>query len=318
MMTRFVLKTAVLAAALLAFGCGGESDPAGPSGSKPGKPEDPIVIPYEPTALIVRADGDFKVGNTVQLRVFGDQDGDIRELERTSDFVFLSDDEEIATVDESGLVSVHKGGPVTFQVASLERGLEAKLPSRTSCDYPRFAADINFDRVMPNFSWLASQRDGAGFQLRMEDVYCDREWEDTQTILFVLSAGWCQPCTQWARELETMVDSLEADGMKIVIAELETKSHGVPADSDFAYRHLAEITKSVPSIAIGDLDTTPEPGFLIRSGIFQGFFPTSFVIRTRDMKIIADGNRTQYRLPVESIAKNPEWDWSDPTKPIKN
>jgi hypothetical protein len=38
-------------------------------------------------------------------------------------------------------------------------------------------------------------------------------------------------------------------------------------------------------------------------------FPTTIAVRTRDMRIITDSNRSQYYLPLAQIAADPEADW---------
>lgn len=281
---------AAAAATFIAWGCGGGDD------------EEEVFVP---TTLTVRADAELKVGSTVQLRAIGARDGEEREL--VNGVVFVSSNEAVATVDESGLAKIVAGGPVTFTATF--GALEAKVDVRARCEYPRFSPEFALGRVMPKLSWpKAYDREGERFEFNLEDVYCDADWKDTTTLTFVLSAGWCGPCTEYARDLTRVYEDLEYLGMKVVTVEVQDV-RGFPADSDFAREHLEKITAgNVPSIAVGDLDTMPYK-FVQRSEMLE-YFPTVFVVRTRDMRIIADGKRWSTRLPLERIAADPEADWS--------
>jgi len=280
---------AAAAATFIAWGCGGGVD------------EEEVFVP---TALTVRSDAELKVGATVQLRAIGSRDGEEREL--VDGVVFASSNEAVATVDQSGMAKIVAGGPVTFTATFGE--LEAKVEARARCEYPRFSPEFALGRVMPKLSWPnAWDREGNYFEFNLEDVYCDADWKDTTTLTFVLSAGWCAPCTQYARDLSKIYEDLEYLGMKIVTIEVQDDRYQ-PADSDFAREHLDKITAgNVPSIAVGDADTLPS-NFVAQSALLE-YFPTVFVVRTRDMRMIADGKRWG-RLPLERIAADPEADWT--------
>lgn len=282
---------AAAAATFIAWGCGGGEDG-----------EEKVFVP---TALTVRADAELKVGTTVQLRAIGSRDGEERQI--VDGVVFASSNEAVATVDGSGLAKIVAGGEVTF-TASLG-GLKGTMEVRARCEYPRFSPEFVLGRVMPKLSWPnAWDREGNYFEFNLEDVYCDADWKDTTTLTFVLSAGWCAPCTQYAKDLSKIYDELESLGMKIVTIEVQDDRFG-PADSDFARDHLEKITGGdVPSIAVGDADTLPA-NFVAQSDLLE-YFPTVFVVRTRDMRIIADGKRWNSRLPLARIAENPEADWT--------
>lgn len=269
---------------------------------------------WEPTALELRADADadFKVGSTVQLRVFGLRGEEEREIEEG--VVFGTSDPAVARIDERGLATMVAGGPVTF---TAEFGdLDATLEARATCDYPSSSRKLLLGQVMPPVTWYSAfDREGRWFELNMADVHCDADWKDTTTMAFILSAGWCGPCTQYAKDLSKQYERLEALGMKIVIVEVDTTRHGEPADADFARMHLVKNTGDgktgdmVPGIALGDGDSEPR-NFIRGSGMIDGF-PSAFVVRTRDMQVIADSKRWKpSRLPLERIAADPDADWS--------
>lgn len=256
-------------------------------------------------SLVLRADGPFEVGTEVQLRTFG-VDAAGEEIELRTGVVYSSSREDMVTVDETGLASVIAGGEVTLTAAA--RGLEATLEDRAFCEYPHFTPKIALGRVMPNLSWPAKWPDGKDFEMRMEDVYCHADWKDVETFTLVLSAGWCNPCTQYARMLEQEVGTLSALGMETMIIEVQTYDPEL-ADLTFAWNHLRSITQNVPSIVAGDLDTRPQSGFLQDSEILKAF-PTVLVVRTDDMRIISDQFRSRGWLPLADIARNPDADWT--------
>lgn len=220
---------------------------------------------------------------------------------------FASSNEAVATVDGTGVAKIVAGGPVTF--TATYGSLSATVDGRARCEYPRFSPEFVLGRVMPKLRWEhAYDRDGNYFEFDLEDVYCDADWKNTQTITFVLSAGWCGPCTQYAKDLSKIWMDLDDLGMKIVTVEVEDE-RGRPGDADFARTHLEKITSgNVPSIAVGDADT--RPASFIAESPFLEYFPTAFVVRTRDMRIIADGKRWNSRLPLARIAADPDADWT--------
>lgn len=296
-MNRFAAVAACVVSISLAAGCTTE-------------PEEEDV--FKATSLAIEADGGLKVGRTAQLRVFGVQN-DGKRQEISSGITFHSSDEEIATVDEEGMVTVLAGGPVSFTVSAVE--LEGVLEAQTSCDYPRHTSQLGYGRTVPPLSWPARWPDGTDFDFSLEDVHCNKEWKDKKTVTFVLSAGWCAPCTAYAQRLRNEVAMLNANGMQIVIVEVQD-TNGEPADLEFAYSHLKRITSNrIPAIAIGDKDTAPIESFFENSGYIE-YFPTTFVVRTSDMKIIADQKRGDGLLPLLSIARNPDGDWSRSGAPV--
>ncbi|AKU91546.1 hypothetical protein [Vulgatibacter incomptus] len=326
-MTRNAVMAAAAAVLLAAFGCGTSiGEAAGPDGNGNGIHQDPQpAAAFVPVSLALRADAPFRVGTTVKLRAVGtDAKGEEKTL--TSGVTFSSSDEGLATVNGKGLAEFLAPGPVSFTATLGE--LSAKIEERSRCEYPRFSAEIALDRTMPPLSWPAKRPDGTSFDLNLEDVRCSPEWADTQTIMMVLSAGWCGPCTNFSKWLAGVAKNPDGSGgalpagtpapfqqfdelgMKIVIVELQNLQ-GNPAGVDFAYSHIKSDTKgNVPSIAVGGGDTVP--GDFFDRSTYLEFFPTIFVVRTRDMRIIADGKISgqNQSMPFARIAKDPEADWT--------
>lgn len=318
---RFFL--AVLALPLLAA-CGGDQD-ACPEGDPscrtiPRGPELEAEPPV-PVGLRLELDGDLLVGEERQLRAFFTMD-DGTEQPATEVIAFESSREEVATVDETGLVQVVAGGDVVLRATAthelLEEPLVGELTAVSGCTYPTFDGSLGQDKTMPPLTWSARSQDGNTFDFSLADVHCLADWKWAKTIHFVFSAGWCKPCADYAKDLGPRAAALRELGMQVVIVQIETNTGG-PADSAFAYRHLRNVTGNrVPGISAGDAETFlegwPNEGyrFLAESG-FVKVFPTRIVVRTRDMRIIADASSTgpwQGRaLPLEKIAENPETTW---------
>jgi thiol-disulfide isomerase/thioredoxin len=314
-MTRFTLTAACVAAFSLAYGCVGSDTTDTQQQTKPDEG------PFVPTTIALRADGELIVGKTVQLKVIGtNADGSEREI--TENLTFASSDERVATVDADGLATVHKRGPVSFSATNTEFSLDATWDVTPTCEYPEFAAQLQYNRVMPPLSWPAKWPDGSDFEFSLENVYCDLDWQETKTIAFVLSAGWCTPCTLYAQRLEGEVAELNALGMEVVIIEVQNVE-GALADLAFAYSHVNRITNTIPGIVAGDKDTKQvfagesfdAAGFLEDSAILRAF-PSVFVVRTTDMRIIADQNRADFYLPLADIAADPNADWSKSGDPV--
>jgi len=310
-MNRLVLSAACSAALFLASGCG--DDQATDAGQGP----------FVAESLAVEAAGPLSVGQSVQLRAVGiDAKGNRREM--TEGVTFVSSDERVATVDASGLATVHKRGAVSFtaNVGQLEGKLEPATES-IECKYPNSAAELQYGRIMPPLAWPAKWPDGTDLQFDLKKVYCELDWAETKTIAFVVSAGWCTPCTLYAQRLENEVAKLESLGMQVFIIEAQDYDY-LPADLEFAYKHVDRITDTIPGIVAGDEDTlrntpsgTLEPVslFLQKSAIVRAF-PSVFVVRTRDMRIIADQNRADFYLPLDKIAADPDADWSKSGNPV--
>ena len=219
---------------------------------------------------------------------------------------------DIATVNAEGVVEATHGGPLTL-TATLD-GQSATLQATVGCDYPRYARTVQFGGVMPPLSWNDAYRpDGSKFDFKLEDVYCDVAYKDVTALFFIVSAGWCTPCTLYAQRLLTQYAAIERAGGLIAIVEAQTTDFA-PADNDFAQRHLSRIIGDAYAIRIGSHDSQPVADFLHTQDIVQSF-PTTIAVRTRDMRIITDSNRSQYYLPLAQIAADPEADWSNPSAP---
>lgn len=255
--------------------------------------------------VLVPEDAEWKTGSQVQLSAVGKRGSEEHEL--TWKVVYASSDDSVATVDENGLVTVLGGGAVSF-TAQVGEKVSTAVEASIGCEYPGGRQTLGLDNTMPPLTWPAYWPDGEKFQLSLADVQCNAEWKNVKTMTFVVSAGWCGACTAYAQWLQGEVAELEKRGMQVVIVEVQDYE-GRPADAAFAYAHLGKITSVRPAIAIGDSDVKPSANFFGGSG-YISYFPTTFVVRTSDMRIIADQKVANTSLPLRSIAEDPDADWS--------
>lgn len=209
----------------------------------------------------------------------------------------------VATVQAS-----HSGFRASLQV------LEPPEMPEGPCTYPTGTTAIRLGSTMPNVSWQGAYRaDGTTFDFSLEDVHCGAEFQDKTVIIFVIGAGWCGACTQYTQGLNPDAPGIEAAGGLIVYVEAETASYA-PADNAYANRHIGNIIGNGPGIRVGDADTTPRSGAFLDSPMTTQF-PTAFVVRKSDMKIIINQNQWNNVLPYTQIALHPDADWSNPNNP---
>jgi len=310
------LGWSAVAALLLGTACGGGDDE------------------FVPTSLRLVTNGEFLRDQTVQIEVIGIDDKG-KEQVLDEGLSFSSSDERVATVDETGLVTVHAGGPVTITVTakldSMKTPLTATIETRATCEYPAYDTVLGQGKVFPPLAWPAYLPNGQPIFFKLADVFCDADWDWVDTIHFVFSAGWCVPCSNYAMQLSQEAGALRREGMMVVTVEIDTTSPGVPADANFAIDHLTELAHKAgvdqpAGIAAGDLDThiwdeatqsyVRSKNFLRRSN-FIGFYPTRSIVRKRDMRMIVDGSANGpwagYAFPLLDIARDPEADWSKPS-----
>ena len=111
-------------------------------------------------------------------------------------------------------------------------------------------------------------------------------------------------------DLEEMSEELEAIGMLVFFVNAQD-SFGRTSYTEDAADELRRYATLRHYLFAGDGDCS-RPDCIIDSGLLE-FFPSSFVIRRRDMALIADArDSATYRLPLLEIAEEPECDWSAP------
>ena len=268
-------------------------------------------------ALEISADGDLNRYGDVQLSLTAVMTDGSREAVAEG-ITWASSDEAIATVDATGKVHGVKMGPTTITAAY--EGLEGTWQVEVGCAYPNFPNTIRFNNTMPAIGWPdAYTPQGERFRFTMEDFYCSEEYDQYTSIVFMVKAAWCGPCTAYAQQrLNPAANELMDAGALIVYQEAQDLEYA-PSDGEYAYNHMRQLIGQGPGIRVGDsttIATIPEdielPAYVQQTDLIVAF-PTILIIRRSDMKVIAESARTQLSLPLERIVNDLEADWSEIT-----
>mgnify|MGYP002629392641 CR=1 FL=1 len=175
-------------------------------------------------------------------------------------------------------------------------------PPAGPCTYPAGAPQTpRTGQVMPALTWAdAYDADGSIGAFSMEDVFCDPAYARYTTIAFIVGAEWCPSCPDYIREVAQQASAIDAAGGLIVFVETEDNSYR-PDSSRSANSYLSRLIADAPSIRVGDGDTRPARA-IYNSPIIQSF-PTAFVVRRSDMRVIADQNQVAGMLDFAGLAR---------------
>lgn len=201
-------------------------------------------------------------------------------------------------------------------------GADAGTPAATAdagaaaagCVYPESTTLTGVGSVMPPLAWeTAYMPEGNTINFDLEDVYCQRDWwAGTKTIFFVIVAEWCPNCPDYVSMVGGLSRQLADEGALIVFTDLETRSYALPTNES-ANAYVGRYTQT--GLRVGEADSTPPGTIHDAGGTLWRAVPGTIVVRTSDMKIIANQEDSDYILPFLQIAKHPDADWSDPANP---
>lgn len=231
----------------------------------------------------------------------------------TSAVTWASDDSAVANGQGATVTAI---GPGATQLRASYGDLTANLSvtvTAAQCNYPS-GGSIQVGGTMPALSWqTAVAADGSVTPLVLEDVHCGRTASTPSVIIFVVGAGWCSACPSYIRNVNSQAADIEAAGGMIVWVEAED-SRNRPASSSYADSYITNLVGRDHGLRIGDADTLPNARALYNAPLLR-VFPSAFVVRTSDMKIIVDQQSSRSILPYVRIAQNPNGDWSNPNQP---
>jgi thiol-disulfide isomerase/thioredoxin len=223
----------------------------------------------------------------------------------TSQVTWTSSDPTIAVIDANGLATAVGDGMVV--ISASQGDVSAMTVARTvtsNCPYPEDAlTTVQYDRTLPGMFWLdAFVAGGAQADFQVANTYCDATTHPT--IVFAVSAGWCPYCPDYMAMVDSLTPQLEEEGAIVVFVVIET-SGGAPAMNDYANTLISGETMNLGhSIRVGDGETAGAVN-LPFSGAVQAL-PSAFVVRTRDMHVIASQDRSETYLDLLSIVRDPE------------
>ena len=225
---------------------------------------------------------------------------------------YTADDLRVLDIDGDSAEAI-AGGPVT--VSTEFEGVVGSWTGTVKCgEYPFYVDVLRYGSTAPPLNWRnAYTKDGEQFHFSLDDARCFADYDDTSIFVIVMGAGWCPACTQWTLLLDRWLPQM--DGVRIIHLTGQTADFG-PADSDYAQAHLDRLIGTGHGIRVGDADTHIEddavPNFVTTQDFIE-YFPTNWVIRRRDMRVITDSFQAGGRLlPLADIAADPEADWSRP------
>lgn len=174
------------------------------------------------------------------------------------------------------------------------------------CEYPP-SAGLSRGGVMPNLEWPdAVDESGQAVGLSLEDFHCNPEFDQYNTITFVISAGWCGACPQYLQQVGPQLNAIEQAGGKVVFVEAEDRSYN-PVNSQQARQYFSRYIGNGPAFTVGGGSSTPQRA-ISQSGFVQSF-PSAFSVRRSDMRIIAELRSTPGGFDIAAIAREPNRDW---------
>ncbi|MCB9523708.1 MAG: hypothetical protein H6702_10080 [Myxococcales bacterium] len=226
---------------------------------------------------------------------------------------FAVNDERIFAIEGEQFTAV-AGGPI--EVSTTVDGVTGTWSGTVKCgEYPFYQDILRYGSNAPPLNWPDAYRpDGTQFHFSLDDFRCFADYQDKDTLLIVMTAGWCPACTQWKLLLDKWLPQLE--GMQILYVVSQTADGGNNATADYAQQHVSRLIGDHHGIRVGGVGTfiedTPMDNF-IHFQDFVEFFPTNWVVRKRDMRVITDSLQAPGQiLPLSDIARDPEADYRRP------
>ena len=187
-----------------------------------------------------------------------------------------------------------------------------------TCTYPEGAPlRPTFGQTMPALTWnTAYLGDGSATKLSLEEVFCNEEdFGHIDTILFVVGAGWCPACPQYAAYVDSVYDTLESEGVMLIWYEAEDRQYNPSSSQESNATITRYLGPDSIGYRVGDDDTLPNANVIRNNRLVQAF-PTQFMVRKTDMKIIAASTNSELLLPIVQIARHPEANWDDASNNI--
>ncbi len=180
--------------------------------------------------------------------------------------------------------------------------------------YPEYSPTAGFGEVMPPYAWNGAIQNGQPIGgLKSLDMFCGAEWQDVDTILFVVVTQWVRWIDEYVEYIDALAPQIEEAGGRIVYVGAQNPS-GRLLSSAATELLLNHFTPQRSGIRVGAGDST-SPTRLIDSGLVD-HMPAAFVVRRADMKVVAtQRTRRTNHLPYVEIAQDPNADWSDPGPP---
>jgi len=150
--------------------------------------------------------------------------------------------------------------------------------------YPEGPYGLNKDQVFPNVK-LSGYRDGKDgtmewTELSMQDYYDPTGERGVYAILVIVSAEWCGPCKEEAKDLPGFYTNIyKPRGAKFLTAMIENAS-GKPADKAVVDRWVKTYKSNF------DIAADPEGATMLPKTDPKWGIPRNYIVNPRDMKIV--------------------------------
>ena len=195
---------------------------------------------------------------------------------------------------------------------------EPNLVEPTPCEYP--SPSDPFGRigdVIPPLTWNGIEG-GEPVAVDLEKFYCGEQFEEYESLLFILVAEWCPECPAYTRLVDSLSEGLEFNKTKVIFVDLETNDFTLPS-LDSANEYVSRYTDKF--LRVGEGDSEPL-GFLTERGAryidehtLWDATPNAFFIRKSDMQLVVRQQDAFVLLPFTHIAQSLEADWSNASNP---
>ena len=176
-------------------------------------------------------------------------------------------------------------------------------PEPEPCLYPTATGRLLYSETFPEVSWEgAYDSEGNEVTIHLLDQYCGAEEGsviyDYDSIVLAIGTGWCTYCPDYMRYIDSIADELEANNVMVIFVQLQTATMDT-ATSEFARDYINDLGIT-SGYRVGDANTWPLPKFFLNSSDIIAY-PTAFIVRTRDMRIIANQRDSNYYMDFRSI-----------------
>ena len=176
-------------------------------------------------------------------------------------------------------------------------------PEPEPCGYPQDTGSLFYGETFPELSWLEAYGPyGNEVTIHFSDQLCGVSEENNiphyDSIILAIGTGWCPYCPDYMRHIDSLAEELEENNAMIIYAELQTE-YMASATSTWAHTYINSLGIET-GYRVGDADSWPFVNFLSNTGDIVSY-PTSFIIRTRDMRIVAAQRDSAYYLDFRSI-----------------
>ena len=274
-----------------------------------------VVAPQRVSLSIDPPDATVAIGEeagyTATAQLSNDEEEDVTALVE-----WTTSDPAVAVVgndgEAKGVATVN--GPGTAEITATLDDLSATATLSADCPYPDNNDVLGYDLIMPNVGWDgAFMPDGSQASFFLRDFFCSSAYAEFNSVMLYIGAGWCPACRSYLQNLRPVIPQIEAAGVLTVFINTQDANYN-PANTEYTNRYMDGMIGPGVGIRAGDSDTRPTAGFFHYSPVITAL-PSVFVVRKRDMRVIAEQARSDFILPYIDIGHDPEADWSDPGTP---